>query len=373
MKLMKIRYRTVLVVLCAVSLEVGCQATSGENSTGIPVQGSVTPPHLGFACCEDGIEQTQSLFAQPGLIALLKKLHATVAIPSLDFSSERADVVRFLNQRGVPVVCWILLSKEDGYYLTADNAAQAASRISDFQKWTSDYGLQWVGVGLDIEPNFAELSQLRNQRWRLITTFLERSINGGRIERARKAYTMLVDHIRSLGYVVQIYQMPYLTAERSVHSSLPDRLLGTVDVRGDQEYLMLYTSFARPTGAGVIWSLGTHAWGITVGVTDGNSPPGTGNGPLDWTEFSRDLIVASHFTTHIGVYDLEGCVRQGFLPRLVAMHWSQTVVIPEESVRRAARLSLIIRSALWIGSNLVYLIVAGLLVLGWLLWRRRAQ
>ena len=46
--------------------------------------------------------------------------------------------------------------------------------------------------------------------------------------------------------------MPYIPAERSAHSSILDRLLGTVDVRGNREYLVLYTNVARLVGAGMI-------------------------------------------------------------------------------------------------------------------------
>ena len=136
---------------------------------------------------------------------------------------------------------------------------------------------------------------------------------------------------------------------------------------------MLYTSFARPIGAGMIWSLGRGAQAIAIGSTDGDSAAGSGSGPLDWDEFSRDLIVASHFTTQIGVYDLEGCVRQGFLPRLLTMDWSQVVIIPAHSVRRAARVGFTVRSVLWIGSHLLYLISIGFLLIVWLVWRWRIR
>jgi hypothetical protein len=341
-----------------------------ESSEGIRVQGPGAPPHLGFACCDHGVEQMQSLFAQPGVIGALKDLHATVAIPTLDLSPQRANTVRLLNQQGVPVVGWILLSKEDGFYLTADNIPQTIARVAEFERWTTDYGLRWAAVGLDIEPNFTDL---KNQRWHLITTLLSRSINSGRIERAHAAYSTLIGQLRSRGYSVQIYLMPYVPAQRSVHSAIPDRLLGTVDVSGDQDYLMLYTSNARPVGAGMIWSLGPHAAGIGIGSTDGDTAAGKGNGPLDWNEFSRDLIVASHFTNQIGIYDLEGCVHQGFLPRLLTMDWSQSVVIPTESVRRAERFGFIARVVLWIASNLIYLITAGVLLIALLLWRHHTQ
>ena len=367
-----------LFVLLGLSLFITtCSATDASviqaNSDGIRVQGPGVPPQLEFACCEHGIEEMQSLFAQPSLLGLLKSLHATVAIPIADFSSQRADAVRLLNQQGIPVVAWILLPKEQGYYLTADNAPQAAARIADVERWTASYGLRWAAVGLDIEPDFAGLMQLRTHSWRLVSTLLARSANIGRMRRARKAYALLIDQIRARGYPVQIYQMPYIPAERSVHTTLPDRLLGTVDVSADQNYLMLYTSYARPAGAGIIWSLGSHASGIAIGITDGDGNAGTGSGPLDWSEFSRDLIVASHFTRQIGVYDLEGCVRQGFLPRLVAMDWDQSVVIPEQSAQRAARIGLISRSILWIASNLIYLIFIAFLFVSWLIWRRRVR
>ena len=337
------------------------------------MQGPGVQPNLEFACCEHGVEQMQSLFDQPGLVGLLTSLKASVAIPTQDLSAQRASIVRLLNRQSIPVVGWIVLPQEQGYYLTADNAPQAAARVADFETWTRNYGLRWAAIGLDIEPNLAELVQLRDHKWRLISTLLARSVNLRRIGRARKAYSTLIDRIRSRGYPVQIYQMPYVPAERSVHSTLPDRLLGTVDVRGDQDYLMLYTSYARPVGAGMIWSLGPHAWGIGVGSTDGNNDPGTGNGPLDWNEFSRDLIVASHFTRQIGIYDLEGCVRQGFLPRVLAMDWGQSVVIPRESAHRAERFGFLARLILWIVSNLIYLASAASMLIVWMLWRRHAR
>jgi sterol desaturase/sphingolipid hydroxylase (fatty acid hydroxylase superfamily) len=99
----------------------------------------------------------------------------------------------------------------------------------------------------------------------------------------------------------------------------------------------------------------------------GDTRAGTGTGPLDWDEFNRDLIVASHFSKHIGVYDLEGCVRQGFLLRLKDMDWSASVTIPARSISRAKRFGLILRMVLWIGSNPPYLILAVFLFL--LFWR----
>jgi hypothetical protein len=100
---------------------------------------------------------------------------------------------------------------------------------------------------------------------------------------------------------------------------------------------MLYTSFNPALGSGLIWVCGPDAQAIAVGSTRGSdSDPHFL--PLNWEEFSRDLIVAHRFSPIIGVYSLEGCVRQGFLRRLTTLDWNQSIVIPAESVQKATRL-----------------------------------
>ena len=317
--------------------------------------------------------EAQSLLADRNVIASLNELHAEVAIAILDFSPERAALVRRLNEAGVRVAAWILLPKVEGYYLNADNYPAAMVRITTFEKWTTENRLKWAAVGLDIEPDFSELAALKTHQWRLIKTLIRRSLDGKRIERARAEYSRLIAELESRGYTVQTYQMPYLPAERGVHSTLLDRLFGTLDVHGNEEYLMLYTNVARPIGAAMIWSLGRRAQAISVGSTDGETEPGVGSGPLDWDEFSRDLIVASDYSRRLGVYDLEGCVRQGFLPLLETMDWSKSVIIPAESVKRARYLGLLLRTFLWTSSHIVYLISGALAPCAWFVWRRRAR
>jgi hypothetical protein len=207
----------------------------------------------------------------------------------------------------------------------------------------------------------------------LITTLLRNSLDGKRIERAQEAYSALIRQIQSQGYSVETYTLPYGPIERNLHSTLLDRLLGTVDVRGNENDVMIYTSYARPVGSAIILDLGPYAQGIVVGVTDGLPPAGSGLGPLDWDEFSSDLIVASHFAHHIGIYNLEGCVRQGFLPRLETMDWGGAVVIPAASVSRAKRHVMVLSIALWIGSNLLYLAAAAFLLAIFCIWWWRAR
>ena len=340
-------------------------------STGVTVQGPGVPPNLVFTCCDQGIEEMQALFNHQDVIADLKDLHAQVAIPILDFSPERAAAVHRLNQAGIPVIAGLLLPKE-GHYFSADNEPAAAVRFAAFDAWSRNQGLRWNGVGLDIEPNFGELATLRSHPWRLFTTLLWRAVDLQRMRRAKRAYSALIANMRAQGYFTQTYQLPILPVERHARSSLLDRLLGTVDVRGDQEVLMLYSSYAPPpVGAAIIWKLGPDAQAIAIGVTDGD--PRVNPAVLNWSRFSRDLIVAGHFSHLVGVYDLEGCVRQGFLSRLKAMNWNQSVTIPADAIRRADHRLLLLGLILWVSSHFLYLIVVPVLGIALIAWRWRIR
>jgi len=114
---------------------------------------------LTFAC-ELETDELQELFADAAVVDTLVELGAGVSLGLLDLSAERAALVRRLNDTGVPVTAWLLLPKEQGYWFNADNATQATARYVEFKAWTAKHGLRWAGIGVDIEPDFAEMQQL---------------------------------------------------------------------------------------------------------------------------------------------------------------------------------------------------------------------
>jgi hypothetical protein len=163
---------------------------------------------------------------------------------------------------------------------------------------------------------------------------------------------------------VQTYQLIFLADERKAHSTLLERLFGLVDVRGNEEVLMTYSNFNHKVGAAMVWSYGQDTQAVAVGSTlsSGNAALDAKYGPLNWEEFSRDVVVASHFSRQVGVYSLEGCVRQGFLPRLKTLDWNQGVEIPSAALARMHRFRALIQGVLWTASHLLYFATAFLIV-----------
>jgi hypothetical protein len=226
---------------------------------------------------------------------------------------------------------------------------------------------------LDIEPNIQDFATLRQGRKRhLFLTLLERYFDIRRVREAKYTYGALIQEIRSHRYQVETYQFPFIADERAVRSSVLERLTGIVDVRGDLEVLMLYTSFNQSLDSALIWVYGPDAQAIAVGSTTGpTSDPHFAR--LNWEEFSRDLMLANHFSHVIGVYNLEGCVRQGFLARLKNVNWNESVTISAGSVRRATQLRVRVQRVLRIVTNLPYFLAVILITFSWTLvwWNKR--
>lgn len=358
--------RYVLILLMAVATLPALRAI-GEPLGDIRVEGPVERPQLFFACCNGEMAANQALFVDGHVIASLKSLHAGVALATDDLSPARAQIVKRLNDAGIPVVAWFVVPGEQGYYLNSGNAPQAAQRFIEFQQWTARWQLHWSAIGLDIEPDIRLFDDLQHHRMRLVPMFFVRYFEFGKMRRAREAYEDLIRTMQSQGYVVQTYQLPLIVAGRKAHVTILERLLGIVDVRANEEVVMIYTSFNKALGPAILWTLGPDAQRIAIGTTVG------GNYALNWNEFSRDLIVAAHFSRTVGVFNLEGSVQRGYLSRLDTMNWNQPVSITAHSLAVAHRLHTVAVIALWLAELGPFLFLALVLALVWIAFRLRLR
>jgi hypothetical protein len=311
----------------------------------------LSPPRLSFACELDA-PRLSELFANRAVIADLQALGAHVALMLSDLTDERAAVVRRLNSEGIPIVGIPLVPLEDGYYFTIDNAERAEASYQEWKAWTAQHGLQWEGVGLDIEPDAHFYLQIMSNPWGLLPMLLPRLFDARRPRRAKAAYTALVARIHGDGYRVENYQFPLIEDERWARSSLLQRLMGLVDLKTDREVWMLYTSVLPVIGPGLLWTYAAEAEAVGVGSTGGGPDiPGHPRVPtLDWEGFSRDLRLARHHCDNLLIHSLEGCVEQRFLNRLRTFDW-ELPEAPPKSAATAAVLRAVLRGILWASAH----------------------
>jgi hypothetical protein len=301
--------------------------------------------------------------ALPGLIrdstlADLSALGARLSLGILDFDPARIKTVHRLNKAGIPVVAWLLLPKEQGYYFHLRNAYQALSFYEDFRAWTEKNGLLWAGVGLDIEPDICDFSEIASRRWRSLPQIFKRSMERKRLREAKSLYRSLVNQIHSDGYTIESYQFPIIDDERTAGSTLLQRISGLVDIPVDREVWMLYSSFVRPDGAGFLASYAPQAQAIALGVTGGGVDAGIEPPPpLTWEEFSRDLRLAWNWCEDLFIFSLEGCIQQGFLERLKTFEWDRPIILPETSINRVNNVRWTLRIALWVSAHFAAILV----------------
>ena len=316
-------------------------------------------------------EALTQLFDGRFVIDDLKGLHAALSLGILDLSEERAKVVKRLNKAEVPVIAWLLLPEDQGYWFNLDNYEAATQRYLDFLAWTEEYDLEWIGIGLDIEPDIQEMRQIMEQKQaeKLVSTLYKRFMDKKRVAKAKQAYQTLIEHIHADGYPVESYHIPLISEERRAKSSVLQRTLGLVNLETDREVFMLYSSFFRPNGDSLLWSYAPETDSVGVGNTGGgvdiegviDLPP------LTWEEFSRDLRLCVMQDKPIHIFCLEGCVAQGFLTKLATFDWDRSAEKPSH-LRRVQGARTGITTGLWLLERpwVILIALASLIGLGFL-------
>lgn len=328
-------------------------------------------PQLTFAC-ELETPALQELITDR-VIADLVDLGAAVSLAIIDLSAGRAEVIRRLNAADVPVIAWLLLPKDQGYYFNIHNAFQADKFYDGFRAWSQAEDLRFAALGIDIEPELRDLTAFFGaDRWRSLPRFLARFFQFAPLRRSRQIYTNLIARMHADGYLVESYQFPFIADERLAGTSLVQRLTGLIDLPVDREVWMLYSSFFRPNSAALLASYAPEADVVGLGITGGGvSEPGLPQfAPLSWSELERDLRLAWNWRDQIFIFSLEGCVQNGYLDRLKTFHWDAPILLPQTLQVDAWRRSL--WSGLWLAEKLP-LLLAGAAAAFVVLKRRRRR
>lgn len=293
---------------------------------------------LTFFCELDG-PALRKLFESRFVYDDLKTLSASISLGILDFSVERVEIVRKLNRLGIPVIAWLLLPKEDGYWFNMENHGQSLQRYADFKAWTDENSLVWSGIGLDIEPDINQMTEAHSKPSGVLKKALHRYLSKDSLKKANLAYRKLAVSIKDDGYFLEAYHFPFILDDRKAGSTVAQRLGGLVDVPVDREVLMLYSSLYQPLGNKMLWSYADEAQAIGIGITGGGVVMEGVKAPrtLTWDEFATDLRLGWQSGKPVYVFSLEGCVEQDFLPRLVTFDPSGEVSFPRTALVRNAR------------------------------------
>jgi hypothetical protein len=282
------------------------------------------------------------LFEDTTVIQNLKILKAQIRMGMLDLTPERAEIIRRLNQENIPVVAWLLLSEEEGYWFTLHNGDQAIRRYKEITQWAKSNNLKFHGIGLDMELDINDVKLMKSSPWKLITKLPSRLYDTKTLDMARVKYDSLLSLIRSDGYFSESYYASFVKDEVNLGNTALQQLTGFMDIPADREIPMLYSSFIG-NAEGLLTVYGKEAGMYTIGLgsTGGGFDPTLPT--LSYSQLIHDINFASAFASELHIFSLEGCVEKGYLSRLTSEKIIATGNPAPEQIKSTKRLQTVFK------------------------------
>lgn len=323
-------------------------------------------PRLSFFC-ELPEKEFNELFADSSLIGELAEMQVSLRIGLHDFGTERTATIQRLNQAGILVYAWLLLPEEDGYWFNMHNGEKAEKRYKDFKKWTSENQLKWEGIGLDLEPDMNDAKLAMTHPWKFGWKAYKRLYDNRSLDAAAEIYQRLISTMKTDGYVVESYIIPFLFEERAKKTTSFQKLLGIVDIKTDKEIPMLYTSgLGNP---GIIPLYHNYNMPLALGSTGGGVKiEGFELAALSWDRLERDLLIASKLTDEIVIFCLETSVPNGFLKNIKNIDFSQKAPDISVEIEKQRKINNLVRFLLVILDHPFWLTVAVLVIISGILF-----
>jgi len=279
------------------------------------------------------------LFSDSTVVQDLKKLNAEIRMGIMDISTERAEIIRTLTNEGIPVVAWLLLPEEEGYWFHAGNGDQAIARYQEVKRWADSHFIQLAGIGMDLELDYNDVIAAKENPWSLLTSLPPRLYDRSEVEEGRKKYAKLISMIKADGYMVESYYASFVKDETAVGNTSIQQLTKFLDIKTDREIPMLYSSFmGNADGLLEVYGREPGIKTIALGSTGGGIDPSLPT--LTWEDLTHVLNLSSRFADEVHIFSLEGAVEKGYLKKLTTFEFNPDIT-PDpkqiESVRDLQR------------------------------------
>jgi hypothetical protein len=295
-----------------------------------------TKPVLSFFNEMKGPE-LKTFFADPRIIPTLSTLKAEIRMGILDLTPERAEILRELNKAGIPVVAWLLLPEEKGYFFHAGNGEMAIERYKEVKAWADKEGIVFKGIGIDLELDMNDLKAFKANKWKFFLSLPSRLYDKQKITDGHKTYNKLLEIIKKDGYPIESYFVSFIKDETKNGTTSIQQLSGFLDVKVEKEIPMLYTSFiGNAYGILEVNGKDQNLKAVALGSTGGGIDPSMPS--LTWEDLSNDLRHAAQFADEIHIFSLEGAVWKGFMPRLIDFDYEAKIEEKPEEIQNVKKM-----------------------------------
>jgi hypothetical protein len=271
------------------------------------------------------------LFKDSSLIPNLQAIHGEIRMGTLDLTSERAGIIKKLNDAGVPVIAWIVLSEEDGYFSNSINADLSKKRYQEIKDWADKNQLKFKAIGFDFEIDMNDLKLAKSSPLKLVSKMFTRLYeNDSNLKLAKLKYDTLMAQVKTDGYAVEGYFMPYINDEVANGTNSIQKMARFIPYKTGNDIPMLYSSL-NGNGDGMLKLYGAdvHLYATGLGSTGGGiDTPGL----LTYERLAHDMNVAFKTVKEVHIFSLEGAVKSGMLSKLLTYKYDSTVAYNQNEI-----------------------------------------
>lgn len=265
-----------------------------------------------------------ALFSDTTLVVKLVEMKASLRVGLPDFSPERTEAIHRLNQAGIPLIAWLLLSEEEGYWFHMNNGDKAIRRYLDFKNWTIENNLKWEGIGIDLELDFNDARMGVKHPLKLAWKAYKRLYDNRSLENGKVVYNKLISQILDDGYNLESYVIPFIYDERISKTASFQKLLGLIDIQTPHEIPMVYTSvLGNPS---MIASYCIEGEPIALGITGGGVViEGIQPKFLTKDELIRDMLISNQYSSGVIIFCLEAAWKNGWLSAIESLDYTRSL------------------------------------------------
>ncbi len=299
-------------------------------------------PKISFFNEQEG-KALKNLFADSSLILNLKKLNAEIRMGLLDLSPERAEVLKSLNKANIPVVAWLLLPKEKGYWFHSGNSKDAFERYYEVTNWAKKNGIKFSGIGIDLELDMNDLELYKTNKFKLFGKLIGRLYAKDEFLASKKQYEKLIATMKKDGFRVESYYIPVIKYETAKGRTAIQQVSRFMDLQTDKDIPMLYTSLmGNPYGTLKLLAIDDNLKSVALGSTGGGFDPSLNS--MKWDDLAYDLRLASKTANELHIFCLEAAVEKGFIPRLIDFDYGVPVKeYPEQLIKVKSKIDGVMR------------------------------
>ena len=244
--------KTAIAAILFIPFFFACSEGDGEkkgSSSSRPL--SMAPVTFIVASEFDSYEKVEN--EQLPVIAAYPEVAICLAIRAEQSQSpELESLLRTAASLGIPIIAWMLLVEDDGYWFSEENLSLARTHVFEFVDWIeeNDIPLEWLMFDMEMSLEKTRLLE-QGDLVGVTIPMLRDNIDMEAYNQATEDYAQLVRDLQNRGYVVTAAAYPFilddlLDGDREIQDAFNTPI---EDVPFDEIYFMAYrTSFETLLG-----------------------------------------------------------------------------------------------------------------------------